>query len=168
MRESDPEYRRLVGERIEKARLAAGYTNQSEFARLTGIRGTTLYRYEKGKGLPSGPNATRIALVSGVSTDWIFCATDDPRRGDATGIDDLGSSPFDFWIEHATHPALTNDQKRELRALAYRPQIGAVLYYNVAWQLYTVNGLRGKDLQRATEYTAMITQQRQNRSKKRS
>ena len=58
----DPELIRLIGSRIQAARLARGMT-QAELAEAIGIEPITLSRYETGS---RGPSITTIALAADV------------------------------------------------------------------------------------------------------
>ena len=68
--------RAQVGQRIQRARLGAGYTVAAEFARACGVQPNTVYRWERGDLVPDIFRLEQIATVARVSTDWLL-------RGDA-------------------------------------------------------------------------------------
>jgi DNA-binding XRE family transcriptional regulator len=67
-----PENRSALGRRIAEARSAAGYMNKSEFARLVGIQGPTLHRWEKGQIAPEIWNLHEVARLTHVSMEWLM------------------------------------------------------------------------------------------------
>lgn len=61
-----------IGERIVKARLAAGFTTRASLARKIGVEARSLYRLEKGLNAPSATVSAALARELGVSTDWLL------------------------------------------------------------------------------------------------
>lgn len=70
--EDTPENREALGRRIAEARIAAGYTNQSEFCRRMGTNPPTLNRWERGKMAPEIWNLHEIAVLCRVSMEWLM------------------------------------------------------------------------------------------------
>lgn len=68
-----------IADRIDVAMRIAGYNNQAEFARITGIPTSTLSRVLSGKSLPNPDNLAAIALACKRSIDWIVTGTDNPQ-----------------------------------------------------------------------------------------
>jgi DNA-binding XRE family transcriptional regulator len=60
-----------VGRRLKIARLAAGHGNRAAFADSIGLRGHTLWRYERGDMKPGLDVAVILARVLRVSMEWI-------------------------------------------------------------------------------------------------
>lgn len=72
-RKSDLQLRQDVAERIRLARLAAGFSNASEFARLLKIQPQRLSSWEQGDALPNTPRLwSDLADALGVTTDYIL------------------------------------------------------------------------------------------------
>lgn len=67
-----PEARAEIGERIQRARVAAGYTVAAEFARACGVQPNTLYRWERGDIAPDIFRLESIGRAARVSTDWLL------------------------------------------------------------------------------------------------
>lgn len=65
-----------IFDRIDVAMRIAGFTNQAEFSRVTGIPKSTLSRILQGKSDPSPENLAAIALACKRSIDWIVTGTD--------------------------------------------------------------------------------------------
>lgn len=70
--EDTPENRAAIGERIARARAAAGLTNASAFARDIGVVPNTVYRWEKGELAPDIWSLESIASACRVTTDWLL------------------------------------------------------------------------------------------------
>lgn len=60
-----------IAERIDIARITAGFKNQAELARAADIHESTLARILKGGVMPSIEIAAKIATTCNVSLDWI-------------------------------------------------------------------------------------------------
>lgn len=60
-----------LGERIARARLAAGYENASAFARRVGVVPNTLYRWESGDLTPDVARLAAVSRLTKVSLDWL-------------------------------------------------------------------------------------------------
>lgn len=69
-----------IHERLQRARVAAGHTNASEFARLVGVQPNSVYRYERGDQRPSLAIAAKWAAVTGVQLDWLARGKGPRRR----------------------------------------------------------------------------------------
>lgn len=61
-----------VGDRLKAARLAAGCTNASAFARDIGVQPNTIYRLERDAWLPPADVLKRWAERCGVSADSLL------------------------------------------------------------------------------------------------
>ncbi len=68
----------VVGERLERARLNAGYKTQKGLARAVGLEGLTIWRVETGGYPLSKDTASRLAPVLGVSEAWLMYGADGP------------------------------------------------------------------------------------------
>ena len=79
MREPDSSIE-AISARIEALRLWAGFENQREFARESGISQTDLNHYETGRRRISLNAANQLRKRWGISLDWIF-------HGDLRGLD---------------------------------------------------------------------------------
>lgn len=64
-----------IGVQIKQLRLAAGMT-QRELAQRINVGNTTLSQYESGARVPSDEVKLKIAMVFGVSVDYLLGATD--------------------------------------------------------------------------------------------
>ena len=64
-----------IGAQIKQLRLAAGMT-QRELAQRINVGNTTLSQYESGARVPSDEVKLKIAMVFGVSVDYLLGATD--------------------------------------------------------------------------------------------
>lgn len=64
-----------IGAQIKQLRLAAGMT-QRELAQRINVGNTTLSQYENGARVPSDEVKLKIAMVFGVSVDYLLGATD--------------------------------------------------------------------------------------------
>ena len=65
------------GQRIKLARERAGYFNQGEFAKLVGLRQSTLSEIETGETkLPNAKAALMMCELTGVSLRWIIYGED--------------------------------------------------------------------------------------------
>jgi len=60
-----------IAERIDIARVTAGFKNQAELARAADVNESTLARILKGGVMPSIEIAAKIATTCNVSLDWI-------------------------------------------------------------------------------------------------
>jgi transcriptional regulator with XRE-family HTH domain len=60
--------------RLREARIRAGYTNASEFARLIGVTPTTIYRLEREQSplTPSTETVKRWAAAVGCTVDYLL------------------------------------------------------------------------------------------------
>ena len=67
---TDEETRKMLGERIAKAREAAGL-NPSELSREIGVSRAAVAQWEVGKTEPNARNLRKIASVVGVSLEWL-------------------------------------------------------------------------------------------------
>lgn len=67
-----------VGKRLRKARDEAGLT-QDEVGNKLGVTRSVVARYESETNDPPTENIIKMAEMYGVSADWLFCLTDDPR-----------------------------------------------------------------------------------------
>lgn len=66
-----------TGQRIKQAREAAGYMNQGEFAKLCGIKQSTLSEIEGGDTkLPNAKAALIMCELTGVTLRWIIYGED--------------------------------------------------------------------------------------------
>lgn len=93
-----------IGAQIKQLRLAAGMT-QRELAQRINVGNTTLSQYESGARVPSDEVKLKIAMVFGVSVDYLLGATDSrepkskmpaasavaPRPAEAAIAGELGS-----------------------------------------------------------------------------
>src|ERR1700730_15593884 len=66
----DEETRKMLGERIAKAREAAGI-NPSELSREIGVSRAAVAQWEVGKTEPNARNLRKIASVVGVTLEWL-------------------------------------------------------------------------------------------------
>ena len=64
-----------IGAQIKQLRLTAGMT-QRELAQRINVGNTTLSQYESGARVPSDEVKLKIAMVFGVSVDYLLGATD--------------------------------------------------------------------------------------------
>src|ERR1700694_304466 len=70
MTDTDEATRKLIGERIAKAREAAGL-NPSELSREIGVSRAAVAQWEVGKTEPNARNLRKIASVVGVTLEWL-------------------------------------------------------------------------------------------------
>jgi transcriptional regulator with XRE-family HTH domain len=83
--DSDEATRKLIGERIAKAREAAGL-NPSELSREIGVSRAAVAQWEVGKTEPNARNLRKIASVVGVTLEWLG-----QGQGAAAGAVSVGS-----------------------------------------------------------------------------
>jgi transcriptional regulator with XRE-family HTH domain len=70
-----------MGKRIEGARLAAGFTKASDFAKACGVSKQYLHNLEHGKvEKPDPANLILLAKVLNVSVEWLITGAGDPAR----------------------------------------------------------------------------------------
>lgn len=67
-----------LGKRIAFARELAGL-QQAALARLLDLTPQTMWRYETGRSMPSLDTLARIAVLCGVSRDWLIFGEGEPR-----------------------------------------------------------------------------------------
>ena len=67
-----------IGDRLRKGRNRTGLT-QDEVASKLGVTRSVIARYESETNDPPTENIVKMAEMYGVSADWLFCLTDDPR-----------------------------------------------------------------------------------------
>jgi transcriptional regulator with XRE-family HTH domain len=70
-----------IGNRLRKARDRAGLT-QDDVAHKLGVTRSVIARYESETNDPPTENIIKMAEMYGISADWLFCLTDDPRPVD--------------------------------------------------------------------------------------
>lgn len=76
-----------IGERLARARLAAGLT-QREVADRIGVKESTIGKWESGETSPRGHRVSKLAGMLGVSISWILMGRGvEPARGAATDIE---------------------------------------------------------------------------------
>lgn len=89
-----------LGDRIRRAREAAGFPNRTRFAELIEVDRNTVGRWEAGRGLPDAQNVEAISRVCAVSADWLL-------RGQA---DEAASAVLAEWRrtrgQHASDAAM--------------------------------------------------------------
>lgn len=61
-----------IGQRIKRARIAAGYTTQRSFAEAVGVYLPNVNRWEKGHSLPDLEQLLRICDLTGLSQEQIL------------------------------------------------------------------------------------------------
>ncbi len=66
-------------DRLRSLREQSGWS-QRELGRRSGVGETMIAKYERGENEPSGIAVRLLAETFGVSTDYLFGLTDDPRR----------------------------------------------------------------------------------------
>ncbi len=68
-----------LADRIDVAMKMAGYKNQADLSRASGVPETTITRILKGGSQPSIDNLAAIARACRVSMDWLMNGVDTPR-----------------------------------------------------------------------------------------
>jgi transcriptional regulator with XRE-family HTH domain len=61
-----------IGERLRLLRLAAGYSNQVEYADALNVSPQRYNHWERGRRLPDLWAIGRICAMTGATADWIF------------------------------------------------------------------------------------------------
>lgn len=84
------------GERLAYARVAAGISQVSlahylNEAAKTGATEKSIREWEKNRRWPHASLVPHLARILGVTTDWLYCLTDDPKGSAPTWP--LGSEP---------------------------------------------------------------------------
>lgn len=106
---TDEETRKLLGERIAKAREAKGL-NPSELSREIGVSRAAVAQWEIGKTEPTARNLRKIASVVGVTLEWL-------GQGQGTASAAVGSGSIMSEGELVDLKALPADRAKTLRQL---------------------------------------------------
>ncbi len=61
-----------IGERLRLLRVAAGYTNQVEYADTIGVSPQRYNHWERGRRMPDLWAIGRICSMTGATADWIY------------------------------------------------------------------------------------------------
>src|SRR5882762_7239812 len=107
--DTDEATRKLIGERIAKAREAAGL-NPSELSREIGVSRAAVAQWEVGKTEPNARNLRKIASVVGVTLEWL-------GQGRGTAAAAVGSGSIMSEGELVDLKALPADRAKTLRQL---------------------------------------------------
>jgi transcriptional regulator with XRE-family HTH domain len=119
--EDTPESRKAIGDRIQRARLSAGYENAAEFARHVGVSPNTIYRWERGDVSPDIFRLESVSRVARVSTDWILRGS----RQDASG-------PLETWLDTPRGRSASESAKQWLRELPIGGFVPSPAFFDLA------------------------------------
>jgi transcriptional regulator with XRE-family HTH domain len=137
-----PELRRMIGARIQQARLAVGHHVKAEFCRQVGTDGPTLHRWETGQNIPEALNLYEVARVCGVSMEWLIAGQ---TREDSTIFAEWKDTPTG-----KTAPPEAMAFLQGLPLLGYRPSLAFYDLALTAWK----HGLSREEAVRAAKTTA--------------
>lgn len=106
--------RAAVGRRIRQARERSGLS-QGALGDATGVRGQTVWRYEKGMLLPSADALDSLARALGVASRWLLWGDEAP----AARVEPVDLPPI-FAAFYQVAPDTTDDEKRRLEDRRWR------------------------------------------------
>lgn len=114
-----------LGVRLRQAREAAGIT-QDDLARMSGVRGPTIYRYEKGRiSAPRADIALALSESLGITIRWLLTGElDEPAVERSPGLVAFLASP--------QSDGLTDHERRTLESIRfYGMEAGPEMYAGV-------------------------------------
>jgi transcriptional regulator with XRE-family HTH domain len=109
----------VFGERVRRARTGLGFS-QRELAAKLGIARATVSSYESGAREPSFEVAQKIAATLGVSINYLFGCTDDPRGTESVERLEAGRCPIYMEILEYLESMSLAEQEEVLRFVRFR------------------------------------------------